>query len=209
MKKLIIAADNNKVLTLVALILGVLVGIFGSATGGLAVISGIITGVALLALEAMRRSYNLIWDHYRGKRWGLRFGMAIAFSAMFTGLANIVIGSNLMENLGIFLCISTILITISTAWSFLQLAREEFSLSDRKINLVIWAVLTGTVGLMATGCYALICWMMGVSLTDLLHDNVIVYGGCASLFLVAIFVVALIISIIASLWDKLVKWAQR
>ena len=207
MKKIILCINDNKFLTLITLALGVLVGIFGSATGWWAVLAGVITGGAFLALEGMRRAYNETWDYYQVKRWGLLSGMAIAFSAVGAGCASL--GVNTTESLGIFAALASVLFTLATAWSLTKLAWKNYNPRDGKVNLIIWSAFLGIVGLMATGCYALILWMTGTKATDLIQDDVIIYGGGISSVLIAVFAIIYIIFLIGYLWEKTVEWAKK
>lgn len=208
MKKIIICIDNNKFFTLTAIAIGVLVGISTSATGGWAVLAGVITGGAYLALEGMRRAYNNTWRDDHGKRWAMLSGMGVSVSAVITGWTSIVI--NPMEVLGVFASVAAILITLATALTLYKVAEGSFNPRDGKVNLIVWIAFLGIVGLMSTGCYALICWLtLGANITDLLHNNIIFWGGCVSLGLIAIFAIVYVILITIYGWEKLVNWAKK
>lgn len=146
--------------------------------------------------------------YYHVKRWGLLSGMAIAFSAVGAGCASL--GVNTTESLGIFAALASVLFTLATAWSLIKLAWNKYNPRDGKVNLIIWSAFLGIVGLMATGCYALIYWIvLGANITDLIHNDVIIYGGCVNLGLIAIFAIIYIILLIEYLWEKTVEWAKK
>lgn len=207
MKKIILCINDNKFLTLITLALGVITGIFGSATGWWAVLVGVITGGAFLALEGMRRAYNHTWRDDHGKRWGLLSGMAIAFSAVGAGCASL--GVNTTESLGIFAALASVLFTLVTAWSLIKLAGDKYSPYRVKACLIVWAAFLGIIGLMETGCHALILWMTGTKATDLLHHDGIMFSGGLSLVLIAIFAIVYMILITIYGWEKLVDWAKK
>ena len=207
MKKIILCINDNMVLTLTAIALGVLVGIGTSATGWFAALAGVVNGTGILVLENLRRAYNHTWRDDHGKRWAMLSGMGVSVSAVVAGWTSIVI--NPLEALGVFASIAAILITLATAWSLIQLAGDKYNPRDGKVNLIIWAAFLGIIMLMETGCHALILWMTGTKATDLLHHDGIIFSGSIGLVLIAIFAIIYIILLIGYLWEKTVEWAKK
>ena len=197
MKKIILCINDNMVLTLTAIALGVLVGIGTSATGWFAALAGVVNGTGILVLENLRRAYNHTWRDDHGKRWAMLSGMGVSVSAVVAGWTSIVI--NPLEALGVFASIAAILITLATAWSLIQLAGDKYNPRDGKVNLIIWAAFLGIIMLMETGCHALILWMTGTKATDLLHHDGIIFSGSIGLVLIAIFAIIYIILLIDTL----------
>jgi hypothetical protein len=199
-KKLILAINNHRALTLYAITLAVVIELFGST-------NGIWSAAALVALEVLRRRYNDLDWWYRTQKWLTLMGMSVAMGILIGGLSSLLLPP--MSAAGVALVMIAALTTVATAYHLARLAVDRWNPCDLPTNILLWDVFAGIIGSMVTGTYALTCYLLGSTGAELLQDQFIWYAGGISLILIAIFVVVLLGMTISYIWEKIVDWAKR
>lgn len=202
MKKIILFADNNKSLTLIAIVLGVLIGIFGNGWLGFG------SGCAVLIIELLRRNYNSCWSSEYLKRWELLVGMGICIAILITG-AFATLETSMSSLLWLAGIITAGLTTLATAWILLSNAWNDFRPVFSNFQWAMWVLYLGIIIMMVTGCYAMLLIAYGTDVSNLLASRAIFYGGCIGGGLITVFLTVLLILIALQLWVKLVTWARN